>query len=132
MLGWNATIDGNGLETHSFGILTTVANPLIRKLGFDRMPVILGEQQERRWFSSSSELSQILSLLNPYPHHLMNAYPVSDKINNIQNNGVSFIQPIGSRIYSERIEPLSRKRVKAERPVFDSPNMGDVAKMGRK
>lgn len=129
---WNAATDENGNEINSFAIITTVANPLIKRLGFNRMPVILREQQERRWFSSSSELSQVLSLLNPYPHHLMNAYPISDRINNNQNNDVSFIQPTGSRIYSERIVPLSRKRVKAERPVFDSPNMGDVAKMGRK
>ena len=51
--------------------------------------------------------------------------------NNIENNAVSFIQPIGSRMYSERFTPLSRKRVKVERPVFDSPNMGEVAAMGK-
>jgi putative SOS response-associated peptidase YedK len=128
---WNATTDEKGQEIHSFGILTTVANPLLRKLGHDRMPVIIREQNERRWFSKSTELSQVLAMLNPYPHHLMNAYPISDKIKDVQNNDLSIIQPIGSRIYSERIEPLSRKRVKVERPVFDTPNMGEVAKMNR-
>jgi putative SOS response-associated peptidase YedK len=129
---WNATTDAKGQETHSFGILTTVANPLLRKLGYDRMPVIIREQNERRWLSKSTELSQVLSMLNPYPHHLMNAYPISDKINDSQNNDMSFIQPIGSRIYTERIEPLSRKRVGVERGDIDSPTMGEVAAMGRK
>jgi putative SOS response-associated peptidase YedK len=129
---WNTTIDEKGLEIHSFGILTTVANPLLRKLGYDRMPVIINEQNERRWFSKSTELSQVLAMLNPYPHHLMNAYPISEKIKDVEQNDLSIIQPVGSRVYSEELTPLSRKRVKVARPVFDSPTMGEVAAMGRK
>lgn len=94
------------------------------------MPVIFREQHERRWFSKSSELSQILNMLNPYPHHLMNAYPIANTTNDNQNN-LSAIQPIGRRIYSERITPHSRKRAKGERDYSNSPTMGEVAAMGR-
>jgi putative SOS response-associated peptidase YedK len=128
---WNTTIDENGQEIHSFGILTTVANPLIRKLGYDRMPVVIREKNERRWFSKSTELSQVLAMLNPYPHHLMNAYPISDKIKDVEQNDLSIIQPVGSRIYSERLSMPSRKHVKEVRDYDNRPNMGEVAKMGR-
>ncbi len=129
---WNDTTDAKGQEIHSFGILTTVANPLIKRLGYDRMPVIINEQNERRWFSKSTELSQVLSMLNPYPHHLMNAYPISDKIKDVENNELSIIQPVGSRVYSERLAMPSRKMVKEVRDYGNRPNMGEVAAMGRK
>ncbi len=41
------------------------------------------------------------------------------------------IQPIGSRIYNKRIEPISRKRKKEVRDYSNSPTMGELAKMGR-
>jgi hypothetical protein len=95
------------------------------------MPVILHERNERRWISENIELSQVLGMLNVYPHNLMNAYPISDKIRDVENNNLEVIQPIGSRIYSEHHTMPSRKPAKAERPVFYSPTMGEVAKMGR-
>lgn len=129
---WNVIQDDNGLKMHSFGILTVPANPLLKRLGCDRMPVIVDERNERRWISKNTELSQVLGMLNVYPHHLMNAYPISDKIRDVSNNNLEVIQPIGSRVYNERFNMPSRKRAKTERPVFDSPTMGEVAKMGRK
>ncbi|KJF45393.1 SOS response-associated peptidase [Draconibacterium sediminis] len=128
---WNKANDTDGNEIYSFGILTTVANPLIRKLGYDRMPVIIPEYSERRWLSISNTLSQVLDMLKPYPAHLLNAYPVSESISNPANNDLSVIQPVGRRLYSEKLEPLSRKRVKPVREPMDSPTMGEVAKMGR-
>ena len=38
---WNKSADDKGPEINTFAIITIVANPLIRKLGHDRMPVIL-------------------------------------------------------------------------------------------
>ena len=124
---WNVTEDKNGLKTHSFGILTAPANPLLKRLGCDRMPVIINERNERRWLSKSSELSQVLSMLNTYPYNLMNAYPISDKIRDKENNSLEVIQPVGSRIYSERFVPLSHRRVKAERDNNNLPGWGDMA-----
>jgi len=129
---WNKANDVDGNEIYTFGILTTVANQLIRKLGSDRMPVIIPEYKERRWLSTSNTLSQVLDMLNPYPAYLMNAYPVSDKINDSANNDLSVIQPVGSRMYSERLEPLSRKHVTHFREPMDSPTMEEVVRMGRK
>jgi hypothetical protein len=66
-------------------------------------------------------------MLNPYPYHLMNAYPISDKIKDSENNNLSVIQPIGNRIYSERLEPLPRKRIKAVRD-DNLPSWGESIK----
>lgn len=130
---WNTVIDENsGEQVRTFAILTVVANPLIKRLGFDRMPVIIREQHERRWLSSSSGLWQTLDMLSPYPHHLMNAYPVSEKIRDLNNNDVSTIQPIGKRIFYEDVTPLSRKAVRVKRNYGNSMTMGEVAAMGRK
>jgi putative SOS response-associated peptidase YedK len=117
---WNITIDGNGL-------LTVPGNQLIGRLGYDRMPVIIPDYMERRWLRKDIELSQVLAMLNPYPYHLMNAYPISDKIKDSENNNLSVIQPIGNRIYSERLEPLPRKRIKAVRD-DNLPSWGESIK----
>ena len=69
---WNTSIDENtGDEVTSFGIFTVIANPLIRRLGYDRMPVILRQQHERRWLYKTSSLWQILDMLHPYTANLM-------------------------------------------------------------
>jgi len=128
---WNMVEDEKGVKTHSFGILTVPANPLIKQLGYDRMPVIIPDYQERRWLNKHSALSQVLSMLNAYPHHLMNAYPVSDRIKDVENNDLTVIQPIGQRIYSEKPEYLQRKRVKQERHDDNLPGWGEAVKMDK-
>ncbi len=128
---WNATTDENGFKTHSFGILTVPANPLMKRLGKDRMPVIIPSNLERRWLRKEIELSQVLSMLNPYPHHLMNAYPISDKIRDVKHNILSVIQPVGRRIYSEKVELLSRRKAKVQRNDDNLPSWGETTQMGR-
>jgi len=92
------TTDG---EVYSFAIITTTANPLISKLGYNRMPVILFIEHESTWLRTSAQLSDILSLLCPYPSHLMNAYPIDEKIEDKTLNDISLIQPIGKPVCTE-------------------------------
>ena len=126
---WNVIEDENGQKTHSFGILTVPANPLIRKLGYDRMPVITSDYQERRWLSTTNALSQVLAMLNPYPQQLMNAYPISEKIRDVENNDVSMVQPISTRIYSEKVDYTLRKKVKQSRDNDNLPSWGESVNM---
>lgn len=128
---WNKTIDEDGGDVYSFGIITTVANPLLRKLGVDRMPVIIPDYAERRWLSTTNTLSQILDMLQTYPANLMNAYPVSEKISDPANNDLAVIQPIGNRMYNEWLAFPSRKRTRPVRDYSDSPTMEEVARMGK-
>src|SRR5659263_162969 len=62
----------------SFAFITTKANCLLQRIGVKRMPVILSKSNETLWIMVSNHLSDVLSLLVPYPYEKMNAYPVSD------------------------------------------------------
>jgi putative SOS response-associated peptidase YedK len=98
-----------GEEVYSFAIITTTANPLISQLGFKRMPVILFNEDESTWLRISAQLSDILSMLSPYPAYLMNAYPIGDKINDKSLNETSIILPIGMPVIKEFIYTRTKK-----------------------
>jgi putative SOS response-associated peptidase YedK len=90
-----------GFPENSFCIITTTANSLMQKLGHLRMPVILSDNEEKRWIKPTAELTNITSLLNRYDSKLMNAYHIDPKIKNPLNNDKQLIQPIGERILIE-------------------------------
>ena len=90
-----------GEEVNSFCIVTTTANNLMQKIGHHRMPVILSDNEEKKWINPSTELSYITRVLNQYDSKLMNAYAISQRIINPQNNEKQLIQPIGERILIE-------------------------------
>ena len=90
-----------GEIVNSFAIITTVANPLMLKIGHHRSPVILAKNDENNWLDPNLELSSITSLLKPYDYHLMNAYPISKEIKSPKSNGLHLIEPIGERINKE-------------------------------
>ena len=101
-----AGLYSNGIghnEVKTFAIITTVANQLLQKLGQKRMPVIIPSEFEYSWLKESSQLSDILSMLLPYPVNRMNAYPISAKIYKSSINDKSIIHPIGNPIYEEKI-----------------------------
>lgn len=108
---WNRTKDDTtGEVVYSFAIITCVANPLLQKLGIKRMPVILLNEYESTWLRSSAQLSDIISMLSPYPASLMNAYPIGDKIADKTLNDISLLQPIGKPVthefvYTRTIKP---------------------------
>jgi putative SOS response-associated peptidase YedK len=83
---------GNGLEIASCTIITTAANAMMRPL-HDRMPVILDEQDHARWLDATQEADD---LLRPAPEELLEAYPVSTKVNSPANEGAELIQPIAA------------------------------------
>lgn len=78
----------------SYTIITTGANELIARL-HDRMPVILAEKDHAAWLDPKNEKTDLLQpLLKPYPSDEMRAYPVSTRVNNIQNDGPELIEPV--------------------------------------
>ena len=107
---WNHTkAEETDSDVFSFAIITTVTNPFIASLGTKRMPVILEPKDELTWLKSS-QLSDILRLLHPYPEEKMNAYPVSPFLDD-SSNVFSVIQPKGDplRETASRVD-LSRNR----------------------
>lgn len=99
-----------GFPENSYCIITTTANNLMQKLGHLRMPVILSDNEEKKWIKSNTGLSRITAMLNHYDSKLMNAYPIDPKIKNPTENDKQLIQPIGKRVLIE------------EKPVLRSPN----------
>ena len=119
---WNKSKD----DELTFAILTTTSNSLVEKLGHKRMPVILHMEQEHRWLRKSTELSEVLGALNPYPHFLMNAYPID--INLLEtDDDISIIQPIGEPIIFESRRQVERKRKKVVKDDSHSPTLGERA-----
>lgn len=77
---WKSVGDENFLET--FTILTTASNDLVAPL-HDRMPVILRPGDCTLWLSHSMhDPEQLRGMYQPFPSNQLEAYKVSDLVNN--------------------------------------------------
>jgi putative SOS response-associated peptidase YedK len=83
---WDHWQGQGGEVIESCSIITTGANKLMRDI-HDRMPVILKVHDVEAWLDPGMEQKEVLALLAPYPDDLMEAYPVSSRVNNHRNNG---------------------------------------------
>jgi putative SOS response-associated peptidase YedK len=83
----------DGSELLSFTIVTTSPNAMMKKI-HNRMPVMLRQEDEGLWLSKEplpeDELTRILL---PYPSRPMAAYPVSQAVNNPNNESEDLIAP---------------------------------------
>lgn len=95
-----------GEMVSSFAIITTTANGLLQSIGVKRMPVILSQSNELEWIKSSQHLCDVLKLLAPFPEDSMNAYPMSEKVNNQRVNEVSMLNPTGEKLQVEN-QPMT-------------------------
>ena len=109
----------------SFAVITTVSNSLLRRIGVQRMPVILSRSNELQWIKASNHLSDVLRLLNPYPAEKMNAYPISEMINMKGINDPLMLNPIGDKLQLEsnpdgvlRGHRLHREKSSPDKPWF--------------
>jgi len=94
----------SGEVYRSFTIMTTIANETVGKVHDPkfRMPVILGAETEKLWLSKDLSVPDLLSLCNPYPDELMNAYRVSTAVNatvvnKAHNNAPELMMPLNSQ-----------------------------------
>ncbi len=74
---------GSGGEIiESYAILTTRPNELMEPI-HNRMPVILGEDEEGAWLDvEGTEITALLkSLETPFPSEHLEAFPVSTRVN---------------------------------------------------
>lgn len=77
----------------TFAIVTTEPNELCATI-HNRMPVILRPADCDRWLSDEPDPCD---LLKPYPAALMEAWPVSTRVNSPGNNDRALLQPLSSR-----------------------------------
>ena len=86
-----------GEVTAGFAIITVEANPMLRRIGVDLMPVILAQKNVSKWLDVKTDRRQYLPLIHTFPDEMMNGYPVSGKIFSGQLTN-KLLQPIGSKL----------------------------------
>jgi putative SOS response-associated peptidase YedK len=78
-------------EVASFAILTTEPNPLMAAI-HNRMPAIIRPEDYAVWLDPErANVEELQGLLGAYPERLMEAYPVSQKVNGPKNEGPDLI-----------------------------------------
>jgi len=97
---WSDPVSGRTI--HGFSIITTTANSLLQRLPHHRSPVILSQADERAWLDPELPLSEVLSLLRPYPSDGMNAYPIDPTIQKPGPRELDAVRPIGGLMRTER------------------------------
>jgi putative SOS response-associated peptidase YedK len=75
-------------------IITTTPNELMAPI-HNRMPVILRQDDEMRWLSRDVlPADEVKRILAPYPAELMEAYPVSERVNRTDADDEGVIAPV--------------------------------------
>ena len=83
---WDRWKDANGQWIRSCSILTTAPNAVTSSV-HDRMPVILHQSDYDLWLDPGlTETSAVAELLKPFDARLMRCYPVSSRVNQVQND----------------------------------------------
>ena len=91
---YDTWIAPNGEKINTCVIITTRANRLLEPI-HHRMPVILGKEEEAVWLDRNNRnVSGSITLLDPYSPERMEAYPVSDRVGNVQNDDPELVKPI--------------------------------------
>jgi putative SOS response-associated peptidase YedK len=81
-------------EIVSCSIITTAPNDLVQPI-HDRMPVILSPELYKDWLNpDNQDFGELKEFLLPYDPGLMEAYPVSNLVNSIKNDGAELIEPV--------------------------------------
>ena len=91
---WDRWRSPQGEEIHSYTILTTGPNELMREL-HDRMPVIIPRERYDAWLDPQIlDVERLGPLLRPYPAGELIAYPVSTRVNSHKNDDPSCIESL--------------------------------------
>jgi len=83
---WDRWKDAEGKKVETCSILTTAANAVTSAI-HDRMPVILDQDSFDLWLDPGiKDAATVSDLLKPYDAQRMRAYPVSTRLNQVQND----------------------------------------------
>jgi putative SOS response-associated peptidase YedK len=77
----------------TFSIVTGEPNEVVRAL-HDRMPVILLDEEWRRWLDPKADPGELQGLLQPRETLELVAYPVSRLVNDVRTDGPDLIEPL--------------------------------------
>jgi len=90
---WDRWQGAEGAERKTFTILTTEANPLVRKV-HHRMPVILREDDEPLWMDPKTSPEALVELLLPCSADEMRRFEVSARVNSTANDDPACAEPV--------------------------------------
>ncbi len=91
---WEFWEDNKGNELFSCTLLTTQANETMSPI-HQRMPVILKREQYRLWLDpATGTIEALRPLLQPLPSTEIEAYPVSSRVNNPDNDDEKCMEPV--------------------------------------
>lgn len=113
---WDTWMDSHGSEIDSCALVTTEANETLAPI-HHRMPVILAEKDWNLWLDPSATEKELKALLRPAPDDLLEAIPVSTRINSVANDDPS----VQTR---EEIDPAPEKPARRKPPEPDTRQMG--------
>jgi len=100
-----------GEQVRTFTILTTPANEVVGKL-HTRMPALLGEGELDVWLGAEAEAASIEALLRPAAADVLEARPVSTRVNTVTHDEPSLIDEVRPE------EPAARARPGETLPLF--------------
>ena len=90
---WDSWKDVEGKELRTFAIVTTTPNDLMAPI-HTRMPVILPKEAEDVWTNASTPIDTLKSLMVPYDTSNMDAYRISTRVNNPENNDPRILEKV--------------------------------------
>ncbi len=88
---WTEPATRQDVETCT--VLTTDSNDLLAPI-HGRMPVILDVENHDAWLDPSAEPERLQALLRPYPDRQLTAFPISTRVNKVDNDDPGVIAPL--------------------------------------
>ncbi|MFD2037598.1 SOS response-associated peptidase [Belliella marina] len=88
---WEEFENEKGELNHTFLILTTEPNGLVKDV-YERMPVILTKENEKKWLDPYTSEEDLLKMLKPYQAAEMLSYSVSPLVNQVLNDTPSVLK----------------------------------------
>ncbi len=90
---WEASTAADGTVLESFTVVTVPANPMVAEIHTKgRMPAMLTPEDCGAWLEGATDEAR--AVLAPFPAELMDAYPVSKRVNSPANDGPELIERI--------------------------------------
>jgi putative SOS response-associated peptidase YedK len=87
--------DADENELWSYTIITTTPNELVAPI-HRRMPVILRRDDEQVWLDDAAQPARLRWLLAPYAADAMEAFAVSQALNNPANETAALVRPLAA------------------------------------
>ena len=91
---WDGWKDASGNWVKTCSILTTTPNAVTSAV-HNRMPVILDPARYDLWLDPrTNDVAAVSELLKPFDARLMRCYPVSTRLNHVENDDVECSRPV--------------------------------------